>query len=39
MTPIEAVEVMKRFFIDRVDDLRKKALRPRVPEDVPKVPE
>jgi hypothetical protein len=38
-TPIEAAEVMNRFFVDKVDDLRKKALRPQVPEDAPKVPE
>jgi hypothetical protein len=38
-TPMEAAEVMNRFFVDKVDNLRKKALRPRVPEDVPEVPE
>jgi hypothetical protein len=32
-----AAEVMNRFFVDKVDDLCKKALRPRVPEDAPEV--
>jgi hypothetical protein len=36
---MEAAEVMNRFFVDKVDKLRKKALRPRVPEYAPKVPE
>jgi hypothetical protein len=38
-TPMEAAEVMNRFFLDKVDDLRKKALRPQVPEEAPEVPE
>jgi hypothetical protein len=38
-TPMEAAEVMNRYFVDKVDDLCKKALRPRVLEDAPKVPE
>jgi hypothetical protein len=38
-TPMEAAEVMNRFFVDKVDDLREKALRPRVSEDAPEVPE
>jgi hypothetical protein len=38
-TPMVAAEVMNRFFVDKVDDLRKKALRPQVPEDVHEVPE
>jgi hypothetical protein len=36
-TPIEAAELMNWFFVDKVDDLRKKALRPQVSEDVPEV--
>jgi hypothetical protein len=28
-TPMEAAEVMNKFFVDKVDDLRKKALLPR----------
>jgi hypothetical protein len=36
-TPMEAAEVMNRFFGDKVDDLRKKALCPQVSEDAPEV--
>jgi hypothetical protein len=36
---MEAAEVMNRFFVDKVDNLCKKALRPWVPEDALKVPE
>jgi hypothetical protein len=38
-TPMEAAEVINRFFVEKVDDLHKKALRPRVSEDAFKVPE
>jgi hypothetical protein len=38
-TPMEAAEVMNPFFVDKVEDLGKKALRPRAPEEAPKVPE
>jgi hypothetical protein len=36
---MEAAEVMNKFFVDKVDDLRKKALRTasKVPEEVPDV--
>jgi hypothetical protein len=36
-TPLEAAEVMNQFFLDKVDDLRKKALLPRLPEEAPDV--
>jgi hypothetical protein len=38
-TSMEAAEVMNKFFVDKVDDLRKKALRTasKVPEEVPDV--
>jgi hypothetical protein len=36
-TPLEAAEVMNQFFLDKVDDLRKKALLPRLPEETPDV--
>jgi hypothetical protein len=38
-TPMEAAEVMNKFFVDKVDDLQKKALLPRLPEEAPGVPE
>jgi hypothetical protein len=34
---MEAAEVMNQFFLDKVDDLRKKALLPRLPEETPDV--
>jgi hypothetical protein len=34
-TPMEAAEVMNQYFLNKVDDLRKKALLPQVSEDVP----
>jgi hypothetical protein len=34
-TPMEAAEVMNRFFVDKVDDLCKKALLPQVSDEVP----
>jgi hypothetical protein len=37
ITPIEETEVMNQFFIDKVDDLQKKALLPRLPEKTPNV--
>jgi hypothetical protein len=36
-TPMEAAEVMNHLFIDKVDDLGKKALLPRLPEEMPDV--
>jgi hypothetical protein len=36
-TPMEAAEVMNQFFLDKVDDLQKKALLPWLPEEVPDV--
>jgi hypothetical protein len=39
-TPMEAADVMNKFFIDKVDDLRKKALLPReTPEDLQETPD
>jgi hypothetical protein len=34
---MEAAEVMNQFFLDKVDDLRKKALLPLLPEETPDV--
>jgi cell division protein FtsL len=36
-TPMEAAEVMNQFFLDKVDNLGKKALLPRLPEETPDV--
>jgi hypothetical protein len=36
-TPMEAAEVMNQFFLDKVDDLLKKALLPRLAEEAPDV--
>jgi hypothetical protein len=36
---MEAAEVMDKFFVDKVDDLQKKALLPQLPEEAPGVPE
>jgi hypothetical protein len=36
-TPLEAAKVMNQFFLEKVDDLRKKALLPRLPEEAPDV--
>jgi hypothetical protein len=36
-TPMEAAEVMNQFFNDKVNNLRKKALLPRLPEETPDV--
>jgi hypothetical protein len=36
-TPLEAAEVMNQFFLDKVDDLQKKALLPRLLEETPDV--
>jgi hypothetical protein len=39
-TPMEAADVMNKYFIDKVDDLRKKALLPReTPEDLQETPD
>jgi hypothetical protein len=41
MTPLEAAKVVNRFFVDKVDALRAKALLPRVdtPDDLAEVPQ
>jgi hypothetical protein len=38
-TSMEAAKMMNKFFVDKVDNLRKKALCPRAPEEAPEVPE
>jgi hypothetical protein len=39
-TPMEAADVINKYFIDKVDDLRKKALLPReTPDDLQEVPD